>query len=69
MSMVEDGTSHGRERKDFFDAAEFDGFFGHAEDDATGFVLCHGDGASLFISSIPRAPSSPIPVRMTPTAF
>ena len=29
-------------------AAQFDGDFGHAEDDATGFVLGHGGGALIF---------------------
>jgi SAM-dependent methyltransferase len=51
-------------------AAQLDGLLRHAEDHAGGFVLGDGRGApACFISSMPRAPSSPIPVRITPTAF
>jgi hypothetical protein len=57
------------QRHDPVDAAPRDGFLGHAEDDRGRLVLRQGAAPACFISSRPRAPSSPMPVMITPMAL
>ena len=47
----------------------FDRFMRHAEDDAGGLILGDRPGAGLMHLRMPLAPSSPMPVMMTPNAL
>jgi glycerol dehydrogenase-like iron-containing ADH family enzyme len=57
------------EREDVTDATHVYRFFRHAEDHAAGLVLGIGGGAAIGHLPHPRAPSSPMPVMMMPTAL
>ena len=64
-----DGGGDPVEGGDELGRASADGFAGHAEDDAGGLVLGDGQAPASRISSRPPAPSSPMPVMITPAAM
>ena len=67
ISQAQNALTHRGKRNHLFGRADGDGFAGHAEHHAAGFVLRDGVAARRM-ASMP-APSLPMPVRMTPMAF
>ena len=67
--MREDGSGDPWQRHDQIDRAALNGLVGHAENHRGGFILSDRHAPACFISSIPLAPSSPMPVMITATAL